>query len=216
MYRLVLAVVLALIVAPAPAGTPDMAGRVQAWLDSWSRLSGRFEQRLHAPTLPSEQVESGRFYIARPGRMRWDYRHPERKLAITDGVQTWLYVPSDRQVIRGSVDQLRRDSAVSLLLSGTLRLDEAFDIQSLPADDTSMWLELTPRDASDAIQNIRLRAELQTGRILGFEVTDPAGHRVTWSFHDVRLDPDIDDDLFTFRVPRGVEVQDLEAVDPVP
>ena len=216
MYRLAIALFTMLLVGPVLAGTQDTTARVQAWLDSWSRLSGRFEQRLQAPTLPSEQVESGRFYIARPDRMRWDYRHPERKLAVTDGVQTWLYVPLDRQVIRGSVDQLRRDSAVSLLLSGTLRLDEAFDIRSSSADEVATWLDLTPRESSDAIQSVRLHAETRTGRILGFEVVDPAGNRVTWSFQDLRLDPRIDDDLFTFQVPRGVEIQDLEAVDPVP
>ena len=110
MNRLAAALAALVLVGPALAATADTAntaGRVQAWLDSWSRLSGRFEQRLQAPTLPSEQVESGRFYVAQPDRMRWDYRQPERKLAVTDGVQTWLYIPSDRQVIRGSVDALR-------------------------------------------------------------------------------------------------------------
>jgi len=204
------------LVGPVTAATPEAVGRVQAWLDSWSRLSGRFEQRLQSPTLPSTQVETGRFHVAQPDRMRWDYRQPERKLAVTDGVQTWLYVPSDRQVIRGTIDQLKRDSAASMLLSGALRLEEAFVIQASSVEDTATWLGLTPRDPSEAIQSIRLQVLTETGQILGFEVVDPAGNRVTWLFDEVRLDPEIDEDLFVFRVPHGVEVQDLEAAGSTP
>ena len=210
MNRAAVALLAMVVSGPVVAGTSNLSARVQAWLDSWSRLSGRFEQLLEAPTLPSGQVESGRFQIWRPDRMRWDYREPERKLAVTDGVQTWLYIPSDRQVIRGSVEQLRRDSAVSLLLSGSLRLDEAFGVRSARIVDSEIRLDLVPRQPSATIQEVRLRADAATGGVLGFEVADPSGNRVTWRFWDIRLDPDLDEDLFRFRVPRGVEVQDLE------
>jgi outer membrane lipoprotein carrier protein len=197
------------VTAAAPAGLPEPARRVQAWLDSWQSLSGRFEQILSSPTLPSDQVESGTFTIMRPDRMRWDYRQPEKKLALTDGTWTWLYLPADRQVIRGRLERLREDSAVSLLLSGSLRLDEAFKVVTAGLAGDGIRLALLPQQESEAIASVDLHATA-AGQVLAFTVVDPSGNRVSWRFHELRLDPRVDPARFLFEVPAGVEIQDLE------
>jgi len=193
--------------AVAAAGGPD--DRVQSWLDSWTSLSGRFEQIVSSPTLPSDQLEAGRFEVSRPDRMRWDYSSPETKLAVTDGVHTWLYLPEDRQVVRGTLERLRRDSAVSLLLTGTLRLDEAFEVTHAEETGSEIHLALRPRRSSEAISGVDLRAAAD-GEVLGFTVTDPSGNRVSWQFRDLVRNPKLEDSRFTFTIPPGVEVQDLE------
>ncbi len=204
-----LPLLLAAATAAGPASLPEPAVRVQAWLDSWQSLTGAFQQVLSSPTLPSDQVESGTFAVVRPDRMRWDYREPERKLALTDGVWTWLYVPADRQVIRGRLDRLREDSAVSLLLSGSLRLHEAFTVEAAGMGPDGIRLALRPRQESEAIARVDLRATA-AGEVLEFTVVDPSGNRVTWRFQDLRLDPRVDPGRFRFQVPPGVEIQDLE------
>jgi outer membrane lipoprotein carrier protein len=208
--RLVLAVFLAAVVsAPLPRAAADPASLVQSWLDSWTRLGGRFQQVVSSPTLPREQVESGQFEIARPDRMRWDYQIPETKLAVTDGHSTWLYLPEDRQVVRGSMEALRRDGAMALLLSGTVTLTEAFRIMESGRVGDRLELTLEPRVPSQSMARIDLAATA-AGQILFFTVHDAAGNRVQWSFSDLRLDPPMDDRRFQFTIPPGVEVQDLE------
>lgn len=187
----------------------DPVARVQEWLDSWTRLSGRFEQTLSSPTLPSTQVEAGRFQVARPGRMRWDFREPERKLAVSDGVHTWLYVPADRQVVRGRLEDLR-DGAISLLLGGTQRLTEAFLVVRASAGDGEIRLTLHPRRDSPFISEVDLQAEERSGAVRALSVTDASGNLVAYQFWDIVLDPDLDEKLFHFQVPPGVEVQDLK------
>jgi outer membrane lipoprotein carrier protein len=195
---------------PAPDGITPQA-LVQGWLDSWTRLAGRFSQEVSSPTLPGGQVESGTFEISRPDRMRWDYTSPERKLAVTDGRSTWLYLPEDRQVIVGSLASLRRDGAVALLLSGSLRLDEAFAVDEVVIQDGRLEMALVPRSPSASISRLDLVAS-EAGTILSFTVHDPAGNSVLWVFRDLRLDPPLPEDRFSFQVPPGVEVQDLEAM----
>jgi outer membrane lipoprotein carrier protein len=197
----------------AQAAPADPAVRVQLWLDSWDRLGGAFEQVVSSPTLPSDQVETGRFEVSRPDRMRWDYLEPERKLAVTDGEHTWLYLPDDRQVVRGTMEQLRRDSAVALLLTGSLRLEEAFIIERAETADGEIHLLLRPRRESEAIAVVVLSADENSGAISGLTVTDPAGNRVTWRFRDVVRDPDLDEARFVFRIPEGMEIQDLESAE---
>lgn len=199
--------------APVPAQDEDSpSALVQGWLDSWTRLAGGFRQEVFSPTLPAGQVETGTFEISRPDRMRWDYALPERKLAVTDGQSTWLYLPEDRQVIVGRLDSLRRDGAVALLLSGSLRMEEAFSVSQVGRLDDSLEMVLVPRTASGSISRIDLVAT-PGGTILSFTVHDPAGNSVLWSFQDLRLDPPLQEERFSFQVPAGVEVQDLDEME---
>lgn len=52
-------------------------------------------------------AESGTVYFSRPGRMRWEYESPERKLFLVDGTNVWFYVPADHTASRAKA----KDSA---------------------------------------------------------------------------------------------------------
>ena len=47
----------------------------------------------------------GKVYFSQPGRMRWDYDSPEKKLFLVDGKNVWYYVPADHTASRTSVKQ---------------------------------------------------------------------------------------------------------------
>ena len=42
--------------------------------------------------------------MKRPGRMRWDYEDPERKIALIEGTETRLYLEEDQQLWEGRLD----------------------------------------------------------------------------------------------------------------
>lgn len=50
-------------------------------------------------------AESGTVYFSRPGRMRWDYESPERKVFLVDGKNVWFYVPADRTASRAKLNE---------------------------------------------------------------------------------------------------------------
>jgi outer membrane lipoprotein-sorting protein len=72
--------------------------RVEARLRGLGSLRGRFVMSFTSSGLGVPQTERGRFAIRRPDRMRWDYTDPERKIAVSDGMHTWLYLPEDHLV----------------------------------------------------------------------------------------------------------------------
>ena len=203
------------LIGALPPGPPaaDPVARVDAWLAGWETLGGRFEQVVTAPTLPGERRESGRFEIRRPDQMRWDYESPERKQALTDGITTWLYTPADRQVIRGRMDRLRRDSALALLLAGSSRLKESFRIEPLEGEAgvETIRLRLTPLHPSESIDHARLEADGASGRILALEVLDLSGNRVLYRFSDLIENPPLEPARFVLEIPAGVEIQDLDS-----
>lgn len=76
-------------------------------------IERRFEARYkHASTLKAAfyerygsgkgtgEAESGTVYFSRPGRMRWEYESPQKKLFIVDGKNVWFYIPDDHTASR--------------------------------------------------------------------------------------------------------------------
>lgn len=51
------------------------------------------------------RVESGTVVFARGGRMRWDYREPEKKVFLSNKKEVLLYMPEERQLNRSSVKE---------------------------------------------------------------------------------------------------------------
>ncbi len=51
------------------------------------------------------RVESGTVVFARGGRMRWDYREPEKKVFLSNKKEVLLYLPGESQLNRSSVKE---------------------------------------------------------------------------------------------------------------
>src|SRR5579863_8732184 len=70
------------------------------------------------------RVESGKVYFSRPGRMRWDYDSPEKKLFLVDGKNVWYYVPADHTASRTAIRQSSDWRTPLALLAGKVNLEK--------------------------------------------------------------------------------------------
>src|SRR5688500_8720786 len=100
--RTLLAACLSALVAaslPATAQTSDALARaVQTHYQSVKDFTADFEQSYMGGALKRKTVERGTVAIRKPGRMRWDYTAPEKKLFVSDGTRMYFHVPADKQV----------------------------------------------------------------------------------------------------------------------
>ena len=55
-------------------------GRINAYLNSFKNLKGRFRQ-----TNPDKAQQTGKFFVQRPGKIRFDYAAPSQLMIISDG-----------------------------------------------------------------------------------------------------------------------------------
>jgi outer membrane lipoprotein carrier protein len=208
LHALLPIVAAALLVAPpAASASPDAASTLaglQRWLDGTRDLQGRFEQALVSGALGAGPRESGRLYLSRPGRMRWEYTAPERKIALLDGDATQLYLAAERQLHRA---RLRPDEApLAALLAGSEPLATVFEAAALPAAGGRLRLRLTPRRETAGVEEIVLSLEPATFAVASAEVLDAAGNRMTYAFSDLRRNRGVADALFRFTPPRGTEI----------
>ena len=202
----------------APVADP-LVGRLQARLDRVSTVRGRFVQSLDSASLGRPRTETGRFMIRKPDLMRWEYESPERKLAVIDGTHTWLYLPEDREVHRGSASGARGSGAPALLMTGALRLDRDFVSRrpgpkelaaELPLPEGTVVIELTPKRSDLEFQKVLLAIDPDRLQIRKLVLVDPLGDRMSFTFSDMEEDIALPDSLFRFEPPPGVEVVDTE------
>ena len=207
-------------VLPIFAASPDaeadpLLKRLQARLAALETLKGRFAQSLDARSLGQPRTEHGSFAMKKPSKMRWEYEEPERKLAITDGVTTWLYVPEDREVYRGSLGSLEEGGSTMLLLTGQIRLDRDFRSRRLSSEEAGPQgvvgaevLELKPRKPSPEFEKLVLAIDPGPPTIRRLTIIDPLGDKMVFDFFDIDENVPLADELFRFEIPAGVEVID--------
>ena len=80
--------VTALAVAPGPAPAQDGRdlARISAYINALDTAEGDFVQ-----IAPNGETSDGRFYISRPGRIRFEYTPPNPALVVSDGVWVVVY-----------------------------------------------------------------------------------------------------------------------------
>jgi outer membrane lipoprotein carrier protein len=74
----------------------------------------------------ASRVESGTVVFARGGRMRWDYREPEKKVFLSNKKEVLLYLPEEGQLNRSSVKQSEDYRVPFRLLLSRLDLRKVF------------------------------------------------------------------------------------------
>jgi outer membrane lipoprotein carrier protein len=203
--------ILCLAISPLLAsgqGSDDPVARFQDWLDGTHDLQGKFEQTMVSGALGTGLTESGRFWLERPGRMRWDYLKPERKVALLDGGKTSLYLEQEREIILGRLEEA--SDLLPELLTGEGKIVERFrtSIEATPEGegDGACRLRLVPLDEAEPFEEVTLLLRPPLYAIEAADVLDSAGNLMSYRFNSLRRNKGLSDDLFTFEPPPGTSV----------
>jgi outer membrane lipoprotein carrier protein len=209
---MLLAVVVAAVLA-AGSPTDEKAGVVaglQAWLDGTQTLEMRFQQSLVSGALGTTATESGRLYLERPGKLRWDYLDPEKKIALLLGDRTALYLEDEKLLSRGRLSG--EQGLFPRLLAGRDRVEEFFVASLVATPSTgghgSYRLKLVPKGDAGALGAVTLTLRPPGFLIEGAELLDETGNRTTYTFSNVRRNRALPEGLFSFEPPPGTEVVD--------
>lgn len=198
-----LAVLPVLQTGPDPASVEERVRRIEQRHRAATDLTARFTQTYRSGLLGQEIVESGRLALKRPGRMRWDYERPEKKTFVADGEDFYFYVPEDRQVIVR--DQGGERGVALTLLEGSTPILEQFRVELESQLDGPARLRLTPLAPDPEVERVWLLSD-DTGLIRSIEILDVQSNRSLFRFDELRTDRRLDEALFRFEIPKGVDV----------
>lgn len=162
----------------------------------------------------AERTESGKLWLKKPGKMRWEYRSPEEKLFVDDGRNGWLYLPAQKQVRKSSMKTLNDFRSPLAFLLGKTKLGKELDGLSF-APDMQSWhagdvmLRGVPHGLEDRIREVALEItpEHQIARILIHGGDDSI---TEFRFSDQRENAPVSEAQFRFAPAAGTEVIDDE------
>lgn len=181
----------------------DGSDRLHAFLDQVHSLRANFQQSLYDEEARKLDDASGKVYIARPGRFRWDYSEPYLQEIVGDGEKVWIYDSELEQVtVRPLGDALGDTPA--MLLSSVEPVENSFEVRAIDGPDGYQWAELTPRAEQVSFTAIRLGFDGDTLRVM--ELTDAFGQLTRLRFAEVERNPDLEPGLFQFTPPQGADV----------
>jgi outer membrane lipoprotein carrier protein len=194
--------------APASAPASEVARAVQQRYDTVRDFTAGFVHTYEGGVLRKKVSERGTVQIKKPGRMRWEYTDPEKKVFVADGSQIYSYIPADRQVIISPMPVTDQATTATLFLTGRGNLTRDFTVSygELPqAPRGSTALKLVPRQAERDYDTLLLAVNAAY-QIQMLSATDRQGGRSTFAFSDIKENTGLADKIFTFKIPRGVDV----------
>jgi outer membrane lipoprotein carrier protein len=196
--------------APSSRTATDLAQALQRKYDGIRDFSADFIQRYRGGVLRREAVERGTLLVKKPGRMRWDYQAPERKLFVSDGATLYSYLPEDRQVMVSAVPDDASASTPALFLAGRGSLTRDFDVSFTEAPSgvaaNSQALKLVPRTPQADYESLVLSVDPATFALRGLVALDLQGGTSSFTFTNLRENIGLADRQFIFEIPRGVEI----------
>jgi len=154
---------------------------------------------------------SGRIFIKRPDKMRWEYDTPERQTIITDGVQLWMYRPEDKQVMVGQAPTFFGDGKGAAFLADMQSIRDNFAITLADTNDPQTYrLKLIPVKPQTGLTDVYLSISKATHQVVEVVTHNEYEDETRIELTNAQFDQDFDDALFRFETPAGVDVLQLD------
>ena len=186
-------------------GVEDIVARLQAHYDETDGFRADFTQEVTSATLGQTLNSRGRVFFKKPGRMRWEFEEPKQTL-VCDGSFLWLYQPAEQQVVKTPFQHAFSSQTPVSFLTGVGRLDEDFFVALTGETETVYQLRLTSKKAAEAVGLLDIEVSKETFDILQARITDPLGNTTRLQFVNIERGIVMDEALFTFELPQGVDL----------
>jgi outer membrane lipoprotein-sorting protein len=166
--------------------------QAQTYLQNLSSAQGTFVE-----TGPGGQRREGRFYLRRPGRMRFEYTNPAGLLVVSDGYNVKRYDPRlnvFRQVPLGA-------TPLSTFLARNVRLDQGVRIDRVTRMQSGAFA-ITARDSGKPNEGYVILAFAGSPmRLQEWSIVDAQGARTRTQLTTLSPASNLADSLFQLRDP---------------
>lgn len=192
----------------------EVVKQLQARYEKTKDLQADFSQKTKIEGFERPVMSSGKVYIKKPGRLRWDYLDPASEQIYVNHDDVKMYVPEHKQVLVGKLTQMAASKAPLELLQGAAKLNESFDVE--PTTGTARGaggiplVTLTPKDkrndASQNLQKIVLEVFPKTYYIRTVSLYEISGNVAVFEFSNLKPNVGLGNEVFDFQTPPDTEV----------
>jgi outer membrane lipoprotein carrier protein len=192
----------------------EVMKRLQARYEKTKDLQADFIQKTTIEGFERPMTSSGKVYIKKPGRLRWNYLEPSTEDIYVDRDDVKVYVPEHKQVLVGKLTHMAASRAPLELLQGAAKLDASFDAEPTPEKSRGVGgirlVTLVPKshdgEAHGSVQKIVVEVFPKTYFIRSLSLYEVSGNVSNFEFSSLQSNIGLGDDLFIPKFPADVEV----------
>lgn len=173
-------------------------------LSAVQTLSGSFEQVVLDQGGTRLQEASGDMHMARGNRFRWHTREPFEQLAVSDGKLVWIFDVDLEQVVEKPLTEDSASTPALLFGGDPASVAEAFVVTEGDRDGKAVTYHLAPR--LDDSLFVQLEVTFVGDEPQSMRLEDALGQQTALDFHNTVVNGKLDNDLFNFIAPDGVDV----------
>lgn len=184
--------------------------KIQNKYEEITDFHAKFTQEAAVKALNKVQKSDGEVWFKKPGKMRWNYYAPEKDQIVSDGRTLWFYNVAEKQVIESPLAQVSDTQNTTSLLSGLGNIKEVFNASFADGAELSSsgsyLIELKPKSDEEQYNKAIVAFDKNSMLVNSIYLYDPFGNLTTISLSNIKIDNGLEDSLFSFNVPSGVEV----------
>ncbi len=178
-------------------------------------MQAEFVQVKRSTLLLNPVTSTGEFAYLAPDRVRWDYHEPDTMVVLFADDCVTTYHPKQRRAERVRVS--RRDRRFVRAMAGTLPLDDLTSHFTIllkdPGEPEPYSLRLEPNRGSLIKKLDSLIVEIDRDLLLpiNIEYNEKDGDSTRYEFHNVEIDPPLDEGRFLLEFGDDVMLQTIDA-----
>ncbi|MGE3975958.1 MAG: outer membrane lipoprotein carrier protein LolA [Nitrospira sp.] len=192
----------------------EVVKQLQARYEKTKDLQADFSQKTRIEGFERPVTSSGKVYIKKPGRLRWDYLDPTIEQIYVNQDDVKVYVPEHKQVLVGKLTQMAASKAPLELLQGAAKLNESFEIEptlgkARGAGGTPL-ITLIPKakeqESTQNLQKIIVEVFPKTHYIRTVALHEISGNVAVFEFSNLQPNLGLGNEVFDFKAPSDAEV----------
>lgn len=179
---------------PPPSNQRALVERVNAYLTSIQKLVGDFVQ-----VAPNGSRTDGKFYLQKPGRLRFDYNPPSQVELVADG-QT-VVIRNRRLKTQDPVGSISQ-TPLRFLLAERVDLLLGTKLVAVRADNLFVTIVIEESEGIAGTYRLTLKFAAQDLQLKQWTVTDQQGYDTTVAVYNLATPKALDPDLFKINYER--------------
>ncbi|MEY3182957.1 MAG: Outer-rane lipoprotein carrier protein [Pseudomonadota bacterium] len=198
------------ILYPVQAGVvavDSSTAALEKRLSSWDNFEANFTQNIYGDTEELVDSVSGKVYLKKPGKLRWEVNSKDKSLIVSDGKKIWHYDPELQQATVDAFD-VTGTSPLLFLSTKTQELGKHFVVKAVSSQlcgrQADSCFEMTPHQADEMFQWIRVGFAKEA--LTGLEFFDQLGQHGWITFKEMKVNKPMSESLFDFIPPKGTDV----------
>lgn len=208
MPRLFASLLICLAAAAPSVSAQDgeaLLGRLRARFEAVRTFRAEFSQRTYSPIFgDGEEVIRGTLFVRGES-----YRlESGTRTLVNDSKTLWVYDAAEQQVL---VSDYVEDEYTFSITGFLYRFDERWRFDTVERVDEGWLLHLLPRDSGDFFRSVAVTMRASDSMVIRVRVVDANEVTMVFTLDDLVENPPLDDSVFRFDAPDGVEVVDLRS-----